>query len=124
MKPEEVTAVITKCSLWLLGFNNDDTPTEDLVERMYISKMTNSTTQQLSDLLPHLLIKARDTLISVEASSPQRQGGGYKRNKTKRNRKAYKTIRRNNKNKNKNKKQYRRKRHTKKYKKSHRKSRR
>ena len=122
MKPEEVTAVITKCSLWLLGFNNDDTPTEDLVERMYISKMTNSTTQQLSDLLPHLLIKARDTLISVEASSPQRQGGGYKRNKTKRNRKAYKTIRRNNKNK--NKKQYRRKRHTKKYKKSHRKSRR
>ena len=82
--------------------------------------MTNSTTQQLL----YLLGQARDTLISVDASSLKRHSGGYKRNKTKRNRKAYKTIRRNNKNKNKNKKQYRRKRHTKKYKKSHRKSRR
>ena len=118
MKPEEVTDIITKCSLWLLGLNPGADPPKDLVERMYRSKMTNSTTQQLSDLL----IKAHDTLISVEASSLQRHRGGYKRNKTKRNRKAYKTIRRNNKNK--NKKQYRRKRHTKKYKKSHRKSRR
>jgi hypothetical protein len=120
MEPEEVTAVITKCSLWLLGFNDDYNPTKDLVERTYKSKITNSTTQQLL----YLLGQARDTLISVEASSLKRQGGGYKRNKTKRNRKAYKTIRRNNKNKNKNKKQYRRKRHTKKYKKSHHKSRR
>lgn len=63
-----------------------------------------------------------DCKTAVASSSLRRQGGGYKRNKTKRNRKAYKTIRRNNKNK--NKKQYRRKRHTKKYKKSHRKSRR
>lgn len=118
MTLEEVTDVITKCSLWLLGFNDNDTPTPELVERKYRYKMTDSPTQQLLDLLG----EARDTLISVEASSLRRQGGGYKRNKTKRNRKAYKTIRRNNKNK--NKKQYRRKRHTKKYKKSHRKSRR
>ena len=118
MTPEEVTDVITKCSLWLLGFNNDDNPTKELIEKTYKSKITNSTTQQLL----YLLGQARDTLISVDASSLKRHSGGYKRNKTKRNRKSYKTIRRNNKNK--NKKQYRRKRHTKKYKKSHRKSRR
>ena len=124
MKPEEVTDIITKCSLWLLGFNDDANPTKELIRGSYTTKIGTLPTQQLSDLLPHLLIKAHNTLISVDASSLQRNGGGYKRNKTKRNRKAYKTIRRNNKNKNKNKKQYRRKRHTKKYKKSQRKSRR
>ena len=124
MTPEEVMDIITKCSLWLLGFNDDANPTKELIRGSYTTKIGTLPTQQLSDLLPHLLIKAHNTLISVDASSLQRNGGGYKRNKTKRNRKAYKTIRRNNKNKNKNKKQYRRKRHTKKYKKSHRKSRR
>ena len=118
MTPEEVTDVITKCSLWLLGLNAGDSYTQQLVEQLYKSKMIKSPKEQLFSLLN----QARNLLINVEASSLQRHGGGYKRNKTKRNRKAYKTTRRNNKNK--NKKQYRIKRHTKRYKKSHRRSRR